>query len=206
MILTQIETNVIWMEEKTMHNENKVFNPKNMSKLEHPDRYKELPPIEILNKLGLEEGQNFGDFGCGIGFFSIPAANIVGETGHVYASDISQQMLDGLNERLDDQYKNRVTLSLTGIDSNILDVAMISTVLHEVDSPEEFLKMASKSVKLGGTLGVIEWIKEDMPHGPKMKIRISENEMKTVLEISGFKMEKAIQLSQRFYLVIARKV
>jgi len=194
------------MEEKTMHNENKVFNPKNMRKLEHPDRYKELPPVEILSELGLVEGHNFGDFGCGIGFFSIPAASIVGETGHIYASDISQQMLDGLNERLDDQYKNRVTLSSTGIDADILDTAMISTVLHEVDDPETFLRMASKSVKIGGTLGIIEWIKEEMPHGPKMEIRISENEMKTILESSGFKMEKAIQLSQRFYLVIARRV
>lgn len=189
-----------------MHNEDKVFSPKNMSKLEHPDRYKELPPVEILGKLGLKNGQKFGDFGCGIGFFSIPAAEIVGENGHVYASDISQQMLDGLSERLDDRYRDRVTLSLTGIEKDILDTAMISTVLHEVDDPEAFLKMASLSVKSGGTLGVIEWIKHEMPHGPKMEIRISEEEMEALLESTGFRMEKAIQLSQRFYLVIARRV
>ena len=189
-----------------MHNENKVFNPKNMSKLEHPDRYKELPPVEILGKLGLKEGQKFGDFGCGIGFFSIPAAEIVGKDGHVYACDISQQMLDGLSERLDDQYKDRMTLSITGIEKDILDTAMISTVLHEVDDPEAFLKTASLSVKIGGTLGIIEWIKHDMPQGPKMEIRISEDEMKALLDSTGFKMEKTIQLSQRFYLVIARRV
>lgn len=195
-----------------MHNENKVFSPKNMSKLEHPDRYKELPPAEILGKLGVQKGHIFGDFGCGIGFFSIPAAEIVGESGHVYASDISKDMLDGLDARIEGAHKNRMTYCLaseregTGIPEDILDCAMISTVLHEVDEPEEFLRQAGKSVKSGGTLGIIEWIKKDMPHGPKMEIRISEDEMEEKLKSTGFEMETTIQLSQRFYLVIARKI
>lgn len=188
-----------------MHNEDKVFNPKNMSKLEHPDRYKELPPLDILDAVGLKSGQVFGDFGCGIGFFSIPAAKLVGDEGHVIAMDISEDMLEGLNERLDDDYKNRVTLTREGIEHSCLDVAMISTVLHEVDDPQLFLIEASASLRPGGKIAVVEWMKEKMDQGPQYSIRISEKEMIQMLIKAGFYMEKTIHLSDRFYLITAVK-
>ncbi len=197
-----------------MHSEEKVFNPKHMSKLEHPDRYKEVPPEKILNELGLKDGHKFGDFGCGIGFFSIPASDRVGSKGRVYASDISPDMLDGLKERIPTENNNNIEFCLagseasvngTGIGNDILDRAMISMVLHEVDSPEAFLNMAGKSIKPGGKLAIVEWIKKEMPHGPKLEIRISEEEMNVLLNKSGFTTEKYIQLSERFYLTIATK-
>ncbi|WP_430885090.1 class I SAM-dependent methyltransferase [Fusibacter sp. JL216-2] len=188
-----------------MHNENKVFNPKNMNKLEHPDRYKELPPQDILDAVGLESGQVFGDFGCGIGYFSIPAAERVGKDGHVIAMDISQEMLDGLKDRLDDAHKSRITLTRDGIEGGCLDVAMISTVLHEVDDPQLFLIEASASLRPGGKIAVLEWMKEKMEQGPKYGIRISEQEMIQMLIKAGFYMEKTIHLSDRFYLIIAVK-
>lgn len=203
------------MEAEIVHNENKIFSPKNMSKLEHPDRYKELPPVEVLRYLDLQEGHRFGDFGCGIGFFSIPAAEIVGKSGHVYASDISQEMLDGLMVRMPEGLKERVTLclagvtdsnSVTGIQNASIERAMISTVLHEVDDPEQFLSEVSKTLVSSGKLAVIEWIKEDMPHGPKQAIRISESELEVMLEKTGYILERTIHLSKRFYLAIAKKL
>ena len=198
-----------------MHNENKVFSPKNMNKLEHPDRYKELPPIEILEKLSLTNGDKFGDFGCGIGFFSIPAAKIVGGSGHVYASDISRDMLEGLKERLPEENKSQVSLCLASVDQGKLssglsgarvNKAMISTVLHEVDDPQAFLQMVGGALVSGGKLGVIEWIKKDMPMGPSQAIRISEKELEDMLRKTGYQVETAIQLSKRFYMVIAERL
>jgi len=203
-----------------MHNDHKVFSPKNMSKLEHPDRYKEIPPLQVLEQLELEEGHIFGDFGCGIGFFSIPAAQLVSPAGHVYASDISDEMLQGLLDRLPKENTEQVTtcragmlgkdgqnseITSLGIAKNILDRAMISMVLHEVDDPVDFLKQAAMSIKVNGKLAVIEWIKAEMPQGPKMDIRISEKELDSMLEQAGFTTERFVQLSQRFYLTIASK-
>jgi ubiquinone/menaquinone biosynthesis C-methylase UbiE len=41
------------------------------------------------------------DFGCGMGFFSIAAASLMGESGRVVAVDLQQQMLDVLRKRAD---------------------------------------------------------------------------------------------------------
>jgi len=44
-------------------------------------------PYKILERAGLKPGQNVLEVGCGPGFFTIPAAHIVGEEGKVYAVD-----------------------------------------------------------------------------------------------------------------------
>jgi ubiquinone/menaquinone biosynthesis C-methylase UbiE len=40
-------------------------------------------PYKLLKAAGLEEGQKVIEVGCGPGFFTIPAARIVGDEGHV---------------------------------------------------------------------------------------------------------------------------
>ena len=44
-------------------------------------------PYNILKRAGLKSGQNVLEVGCGPGFFTIPAADIVGKEGVVYAID-----------------------------------------------------------------------------------------------------------------------
>ena len=46
-------------------------------------------PYEALNAAGLEPGQEVLEVGCGPGFFTAPAARIVGEKGNVCALDIN---------------------------------------------------------------------------------------------------------------------
>ena len=45
-------------------------------------------PYKLLKAAGLEEGQKVIEVGCGPGFFTIPAARIVGDEGHVYAVEV----------------------------------------------------------------------------------------------------------------------
>lgn len=44
---------------------------------------------------------NVLEFGCGMGFFSIAAAQLMGSSGRVVAVDLQQQMLDVLRRRAD---------------------------------------------------------------------------------------------------------
>ena len=48
-------------------------------------------PEKILLQIGLNTGMTFVDIGCGYGFFSIPAAEIVGPSGKVICIDIGMQ-------------------------------------------------------------------------------------------------------------------
>ncbi|HAF07103.1 MAG: methyltransferase domain-containing protein [bacterium] len=44
-------------------------------------------PYRLLKAAGLKHGQKVLEVGCGTGFFTIPAAKIVGEKGVIYALD-----------------------------------------------------------------------------------------------------------------------
>ena len=56
-----------------------------------PERTKWQNPKSILKDLGLEAGNTFIDMGCGQGFFALPAAEIVGPNGKVYAIDTNRE-------------------------------------------------------------------------------------------------------------------
>lgn len=47
-------------------------------------------PYKLLKAAGLEQGQKVVEVGCGPGFFTIPAAKIVGEEGLIYAIDVNK--------------------------------------------------------------------------------------------------------------------
>jgi precorrin-6B methylase 2 len=53
-------------------------------------------PEISLETLGLREGMTFMDIGCGYGFFTIPAAQIIGKSGKVYAVDIDSTSINQL--------------------------------------------------------------------------------------------------------------
>ncbi len=57
------------------------FNPKDLQKLDNPERRRLLPPEETLERLGLRKNDIIADIGCGIGYFSFAASKIVGTNG-----------------------------------------------------------------------------------------------------------------------------
>jgi ubiquinone/menaquinone biosynthesis C-methylase UbiE len=57
-------------------------------------------PYKILNKAGLKSGQKVVEVGCGPGFFTIPAANIVGDDGVVYALDTNPLAIERANNKI----------------------------------------------------------------------------------------------------------
>ena len=49
----------------------------------------------------INEGDLVADLGCGMGYFSLPLARLVGDDGKVTAVDLQPQMLDGVKRRAD---------------------------------------------------------------------------------------------------------
>lgn len=58
---------------------------------------------DFLKSMGLKEGDVVLDFGCGEGHYALPAANVVGEKGRVYAVEKDEEVLDRLKKLI----KNR---------------------------------------------------------------------------------------------------
>jgi len=68
--------------------------------LEDPKRDAYQKPHEVLQALRLRSGEVIADIGAGSGYFALRLAHHVGSTGHVYAVDISPDMIRRLNERI----------------------------------------------------------------------------------------------------------
>jgi len=187
------------------------FNPKNKHKLDNPERRKAMPPKETLEKLMLLEGDKVADVGCGIGYFTIPASEIVGTTGKVYAIDTSLEMLACLSEEIKDNSFENIELIKAEeysakLKDNSLDFILISYVIHEIEDKGKFLESYLHKLKSGGRLAIIEWKKVESKSGPPFNHRIGLEELSKLLTDHNIKLLKEIELSGNHYGIIAKKL
>lgn len=120
------------------------------------DKFK--PPDKLLQFVGVKSGDKVLDFGCGPGGYSIAAADIVGDTGKVYALDI--QLLAG--ERMKKLaakkgLKNIETICSgceTGLPDATLDIVLLYDILHMLSEPDKILAELYRALKPGGILSV----------------------------------------------------
>jgi ubiquinone/menaquinone biosynthesis C-methylase UbiE len=101
------------------------------------------------------------DVGCGVGWFSIPMARMVGDRGKVIAVDLQQQMLDMLRRRAEKaSVAARIELhkckpDRLGIDAEA-DFALVFAMLHEVPDQRRLLGEVHRCLKRGGKLLLAE--------------------------------------------------
>ena len=87
-------------------------------------------PYKILERAGLQPGQTVLEVGCGPGFFTIPAAKIVGKDGKVYAVDTHPLAIERVQNKINKAGINNVSLihanaSDTGLPDQSIDLAFM---------------------------------------------------------------------------------
>jgi ubiquinone/menaquinone biosynthesis C-methylase UbiE len=105
----------------------------------------------------LKEGMSALDFGCGMGYWSIKMAEMVGPTGKIYSFDIQQKMLDIMNKRAAKKgVADRIERIL--VDDTVIsleekvDIAVTIWVVHEVPDPQKLFDQIARALKEGGKL------------------------------------------------------
>lgn len=109
----------------------------------------------------LQEGMTAIDLGCGMGYFSIGMAKLVGETGKVISVDLQQKMLDTLKKRAEKAgVANRITTFLCDEDDigshAEVDFALAFWMAHETPDETNFLKQVHALLKKSGKLLLAE--------------------------------------------------
>jgi len=179
------------------------FNPNSKKKLDDEWRRENLPPVETLKKLGLKTTDSVADIGCGIGYFTIPAAQMIGDNS-AYALDTSPEMLAEVELRSKAAgIKNIETVKTEELDLMIPDESvsfgLMVNVIHEIVDKIQFLEEISRIIKPGGKLAVIDWEKQAMEMGPPIDHRISSDEVKTLLKEIGFECQETMNFAKTFY-------
>jgi SAM-dependent methyltransferase len=102
--------------------------------------------------------------GCGMGFFTLDLARMVGPTGRVVAVDLQERMLAGLRRRARRAgLLDRIEARLAGSDrlgvadlAGLVDVAFALHVVHEVPDIQGFFAEIAAALKPDGRLLFVE--------------------------------------------------
>ncbi|MHB8903644.1 MAG: class I SAM-dependent methyltransferase [Patescibacteria group bacterium] len=147
----------------------------------------------ILSKMSIAERQRVAELGCGnFGFFVFPLARLVGRQGRVYAVDILKDTLEEIKNRsskenlpqVETVWSDLEIFKATKIETSSLDSALIVNVLHQSNKKGELIREATRLLKRGGKLLIIEWKNSDIPFGPAPDQRVNPEVLKsTVLKI-----------------------
>jgi ubiquinone/menaquinone biosynthesis C-methylase UbiE len=115
-------------------------------------------PKEDLKLVGLGPDQVVLDYGCGVGSYTIPAAQIVGPEGVVYALDKHPLAIQMVEKRaVQEGLTNVETIYsdlVTGLPDASVDVVLLYDVLHAVPDQLALLQELGRVLKPGGILSV----------------------------------------------------
>jgi len=138
-------------------------------------------PYKALNAAGLKPGQKVLEVGCGPGFFTVPAARIVGEKGSVHALDINPLAVERVQQKIEQKGVTNVKTILadaaqTGLPGQSFDLIFLFGFAHSVGNLENILVELHRLLKPAGILSTEGrlWISSELFHPLERQGRISQ--------------------------------
>ena len=171
-----------------------------------------LNPSEVVAQTGIQQGNVVADLGCGHGFYVLPAAQMVGPSGTVYAVDVMEDKL-GATISIANQfgYKNvRVVQAdlakpLLSIAENVCDLVIIGNILHLINKKDELIKNIYRILKPGGRAVVVEWKRTAAPFGPPIDSRVDQQKLEVMLMQASLRKSKDLIADGYHYAVLFEK-
>ena len=143
-------------------------------------------PKKILGEY-IKEGMTVLDLGSAMGFFSIPAARMVGPKGKVICIDVQEKMIEklkkrtqraGILDRIGTIVCDENSLKLTDY-TNKIDFAFAFAVIHEVSNVDSFFSETYKALKSNTKFFIAE---------PKGHVTVEDfKKTVSIAEQNGFK-------------------
>jgi ubiquinone/menaquinone biosynthesis C-methylase UbiE len=117
-------------------------------------------PVKLLAPY-VHEGMTVADIGCGMGYFTVGLAGLVGEQGTVFATDLQQEMLDRTAQRVKGAgVAQQVRLVRCAPDDigvpGPVDFALAFWMAHETEDTGRFFRQVRAVLSAGGRMLVVE--------------------------------------------------
>jgi ubiquinone/menaquinone biosynthesis C-methylase UbiE len=119
-----------------------------------------MDPAHILQGAQVRAGQTVLEVGCGRGFFTIPAAEIVGQQGRLYALDVAGAAVEYVARKAQAAGLANVTTiradgAATGLPEGEMDLVLLLGVIPAPTLPlRRLLPEMQRVLKPGGALAV----------------------------------------------------
>ena len=176
--------------------------------LERPSRPREESTDSIVQAMQLKSDMVVADIGAGIGYYTFRVAKLVPQ-GKVYAVEIQDELIEMLNAKVKETNANvevvRGDTSTVNLPANMIDLAFLVDVYHELAWPREIIQSISRSLKTDGKILLIEYRGEDP------EVRIKPLHKTTVAQLTremlanGFVLDKRIETFPIQHFLLFRK-
>jgi ubiquinone/menaquinone biosynthesis C-methylase UbiE len=168
----------------------------------------------ILSKIKVGDNMKIADLGCGTsGHFVFRLADLVGKNGTVYAVDILKNIVESINKKIKQENIGNVkaiwsdleVFGATKIEAGSLDLALLINSLYQSKNRGAILREATRLLKKGGKLMVIEWKNFNLSFGPPTKNKVEEELLITACHKLGYNLDEEFIAGQYHYGVIFTK-
>ena len=117
-------------------------------------------PYELLKEAGITEGQIVLEVGCGNGYYTIPAADMISNNGKIFALDINSIAISEVTEKMNDnKLHNIVPLHKdamnTGLDDNSIDLSFFFGVPRLFRMQDVFNKVFNEIYRITKPHGTV---------------------------------------------------
>ena len=162
--------------------------------LERDERDEFQKPDEVMDALAFAPGETVADIGAGTGYFTVRIARAVGSEGQVLAHDISPQMLEFLEKRLEAEQLDNVKLKKVERDDAMLPERGVNTIImvdtiHYIKERTAYVRRLREGLKPGGRFIIIDYrVKpfDERPWGPPPEQQIPKEQLNVEIEAAGF--------------------
>lgn len=149
----------------------------------------------IVESLDLIPGMVVADIGAGTGFYTHLFAEAVGDSGKVYAVDISENFIENILRIAKKQGLKNIegiisTPTSAGLAPTSIDLAFICDTYHHFEYPQTMLASIHKSLRPGGKLVIIDFRKQPGVSSGWVMSHVRANEVTVIKEVeaAGFRL------------------
>lgn len=149
----------------------------------------------IVESLDLIPGMVVADIGAGTGFYTHLFAEAVGDSGKVYAVDISENFIENILRIAKKQGLINIegiisTPTSAGLAPASIDLAFICDTYHHFEYPQTMLASIHKSLRPGGKLVIIDFRKQPGVSSRWVMSHVRASEVTVIKEVetAGFRL------------------
>ncbi|MDX1639428.1 MAG: methyltransferase domain-containing protein [Balneolaceae bacterium] len=169
----------------------------------------------LTESLQLTNGSVVADIGAGEGDEAFAIAEVVGDSGHVYTTELDMEKLEDLKERVERSEWTNITVlkghsTRTHLPDQCCDAIYMRRVYHHFTEPEPMNRSLYRSLKPGGRLAVIDFEPRGNEADPGGRASGSQHGVTAETVISelsraGFELETTLDQYGRDYYVLMSK-